>query len=134
MTVVMFRSIFFYNYVYWNVQKKLWYILWSNVCFIAMQLRLTLTVLILILHLQNSHWDSTSNRTLTSEIKVLGCPRDLMPVRILFLKFKVIIFLKLFHRFTGNQYQSLPFAFCENAENIIKYCLQKSQIRMYFAQ
>ena len=103
--VVFFRFIFLYNYVFWNLQKKLWYVIWSNVCFIFMWLSLSLTVLILILHFQNSHWGLTSNRMLTREIKLLGCPCDLMLARLLFLKIKVIIFFHIFFY--------LPFAFCQ---------------------
>ena len=106
-TLVFFRSIFFYNYVCWNLKKKLWYVIWSNVCFIFMRLSLTLTVLILILH--DSHWGLTSNRMLTCEIKLLGCPCDLMPERLLFLKIKVMIFFQII--FTKKIY--LPFAFCQ---------------------
>ena len=43
---------------------------------------------------------SHKQNSLTREIKVLGCPCDLMPARLFFFKSKVIIFLKLFDRFT----------------------------------
>ena len=111
MTVVFFKSIFFYSYVCWNLKKnyRMWYDQMSNVCFIFMRLSLTLTVLILILHFQNSHWGLTSNRMLTREIKFLGCPCDLMPERLFFLKIKVMIFFQII--FTKKIY--LPFAFCQ---------------------
>ena len=77
------------------LKKKLWYLIWSNVCFIFMRLILILTVLKLILHFQNSHWGLTSNRMLTREIKLTGCPCDLMPERLLFLKIKVIFLFQI---------------------------------------
>ena len=110
--VVFFRFIFLYNYVFWNLQKKLWYVIWSNVCFIIMWLSLSLTVLILILHFQNSHWDLTSNRMLTREIRLLASPRDLMPERLLFLKIKVITF------FSNYIYQKIIFTICILSKNI----------------
>ena len=115
-TLVFFRSIFFYNYVCWNLKKKLWYVIWSNVCFIFMRLSLTLTVLILILH--NSHWGLTSNRMLTCEIKLLGCPCDLMPKRLLFLKIKIIYF------FTNYIYQKNILTICILSENIFTRSLR----------
>ena len=96
MTIVIFRSIFFYNYVCWNIQKKLWYMI-SNVCFIFMRLGLTLTVLILILHFGNFHWDSATNKILTREIKVVGWPCDL--ILILFFKIKLNFFSNYFTDF-----------------------------------
>ena len=110
--VVFFRFIFLYNYVFWNLQKKLWYVIWSNVCFIFMWLSLSLTVLILILHFQNSHWGLTSNRMLTREIRLLASPRDLMPERLLFLKIKVITF------FSNYIYQKIIFTICILSKNI----------------
>ena len=110
--VVFFRFIFLYNYVFWNLQKKLWYVIWSNVCFIFMWLSLSLTVLILILHFQNSHWGLTSNRMLTREIRLLVSPRDLMPERLLFLKIKVITF------FSNYIYQKIIFTICILSKNI----------------
>ena len=120
-TLVFFRSIFFYNYVCWNLKKKLWYVIWSNVCFIFMRLSLTflaLTVLILILHFQNSHWGLNSNRMLTREIKLLGCPCDLMPERLLFLKIKIIYF------FTNYIYQKNILTICILSENIFTRSLR----------
>ena len=110
--VVFFRFIFLYNYVFWNLQKKLWYVIWSNVCFIFMWLSLSLTVLILILHFQNSHWGLTSNRMLTREIRLLASPCDLMPERLLFLKIKVITF------FSNYIYQKIIFTICILSKNI----------------
>ena len=112
MLVVFFRFIFLYNYVFWNLQKKLWYVIWSNVCFIFMWLSLSLTVLILILHFQNSHWGLTSNRMLTREIRLLASPCDLMPERLLFLKIKVITF------FSNYIYQKIIFTICILSKNI----------------
>ena len=109
---MFFRFIFLYNYVFWNLQKKLWYVIWSNVCFIFMWLSLSLTVLILILHFQNSHWGLTSNRMLTREIRLLASPCDLMPERLLFLKIKVITF------FSNYIYQKIIFTICILSKNI----------------
>ena len=110
--VVFFRFIFLYNYVFWNLQKKLWYVIWSNACFIFMWLSLSLTVLILILHFQNSHWGLTSNRMLTREIRLLPSPCDLMPERLVFLKIKVITC------FSNYIYQKIIFTICILSKNI----------------
>ena len=61
-------------------------------------MRLNRTILILLLDFQSSHWDLTTNRILIRDIKLLGWSCDLMQVRLLFFKSKVMIFLKLFHR------------------------------------
>ena len=76
------------------------------------------SVLILILHFQNSHWGLTSNRMLTREIKLLGCPCDLMPERLLFLKFEVILF------FSNYIYQKNIFTICILSENIFTRSLR----------
>ena len=69
-----------------------------------------------VLHFRNSHWDLTTNRILIREIKLLGCPCDLMPVRLLFFS----------NYFTDLQTIKIN-PFCQNAENIKKYFCQKSQ-------
>ena len=125
MTAVFFRSIFFYNDLCWNLKKKLWYVVLSNVCFIFMRLSLTLTVLILIQHFQNSHWGLTSKRMLTREVKLLECPCDLMPERLLFLKIKVMIF------FSNYIYRKNIYIY--HLHSVRKYFYQKCQIRVYFA-
>ena len=68
------------------------------------------------LHFRNSHWDLTTNRILTREIKLLGCPWDLMPAKLLFFS----------NYFTDLQAIKIN-PFCQNAENIKKYFCQKSQ-------
>ena len=45
----------------------------------------------------------TTNRILTHEMNLFGCPCNLIPARPLFFKSKVMIFVKLIHRFTVNR-------------------------------
>ena len=45
----------------------------------------------------------TTNRILTHEINLFGCPCNLIPAKPLFFKSKVMIFVKLIHRFTVNR-------------------------------
>ena len=45
----------------------------------------------------------TTNRILTHEINLFGCPCNLIQARPLFFKSKVMTFVKLIHRFTVNR-------------------------------